>query len=158
MQLYRPYKGHGPTARFLDDRRLDEQITQALEIAEVCIQAVVNKIKSSPLLKHPIVKHIYNNGRPYLPDLLAYIDELYYEYRKRGLKATPKREKVMESIRTLVHHRPQLWSNERIPPYFHFGDVESNDPKAVFALYQKLLKMQWDKELKRKRNKRPVWS
>ena len=85
MQVYRPYIDHGRSAEFLDDLRLGRQRVETKQV----ILAILRKLGilrdgKTGWLNHPIVLMYFNNGRPYLDDLVRYFYAVVDEWVRRG--------------------------------------------------------------------------
>ena len=85
MQVFRPYIDHEKSARFLDDLRLGKQRVETKQV----ILAILRKLGilgdgKTGWLNHPIVLMYFNNGRPYLDDLIKYFYAVVDEWGRRG--------------------------------------------------------------------------
>ncbi|WP_054857502.1 pyrimidine dimer DNA glycosylase/endonuclease V [Vulcanisaeta sp. JCM 16159] len=85
MQVFRPYIDHGKSAGFLDDLRLGKQRVEAKQV----ILAILRKLGilrdgRTGWLNHPIVLMYFNNGHPYLDDLIKYFYSVIDEWERRG--------------------------------------------------------------------------
>jgi hypothetical protein len=143
MQLFRPFRFHTETARYLDDVRLNKQIVEAWQIANTCLVMMGIRQGRAPWRYHPIVKNIYNDGRPYLPDLYRYIKACDTEWIRRGKNRSLKfQNKLVELKREILSNRNKF-SWIPIRPYFNEDINECDD---VFDAYRNLLKEKWEKD------------
>ncbi|MEZ0248038.1 MAG: pyrimidine dimer DNA glycosylase/endonuclease V [Thermoproteus sp.] len=85
MQIFRPYVDWAKSARILDDRRLGKQRAEAKQVILAILRklGVLNDGKRG-WLNHPIVLMYFNNGVPYIEDLVGYFDAVVDEWRSRG--------------------------------------------------------------------------
>jgi hypothetical protein len=89
MQVFRPYVDWHMSARVLDARRLGKQRVEAKQV----IMAILRKMGlirdgGRGWLNHPIVLMYYNDGRPYLRDLIGYFNACVEEWRCRGMRSS----------------------------------------------------------------------
>lgn len=85
MQIFRPYIDWGKSAAVLDDRRLGKQRVEAKQVILAILRRLgVVKDGRRGWLNHPIVLLYYNNGRPYLRDLVGFFEATVAEWRRRG--------------------------------------------------------------------------
>ncbi|WP_342765423.1 pyrimidine dimer DNA glycosylase/endonuclease V [Vulcanisaeta sp. JCM 14467] len=83
--MYKPYINHGRSAEFLDNLRLGKQRVETKQV----ILAILRKLGilrdgKTGWLNHPIVLMYFNNGRPYLDDLIKYFYAVVDEWVRRG--------------------------------------------------------------------------
>ncbi|MFP3168123.1 pyrimidine dimer DNA glycosylase [Thermoproteus sp. CP80] len=85
MQIFRPYVDWHKSAWALDDRRLGKQRVEAKQVILAILRrmGVLNDGRRG-WLNHPIVLMYYNDGRPYLDDLVGYFNATVAEWRSRG--------------------------------------------------------------------------
>lgn len=85
MQVFRPYIDHGKSAGFLDDLRLGKQRVETKQVI-LAILRKLNVLKDGKTgwLNHPVVVMYFNNGRPYLDDLIRYFYSVIDEWERRG--------------------------------------------------------------------------
>lgn len=143
MQIFRPFESHEETAQFLDDVRLNKQIVEAYQIALLSLK----KLELIPAVKmgyqnHPMVNFIFNHGKPYLPDLIAYITILNREWIARGFKRSESFYENLQYLLTFIITNPDKFTYDKIPPYYVFGGV-IDDTENAYQLYQDLLYQKW---------------
>ncbi|WP_338147615.1 pyrimidine dimer DNA glycosylase/endonuclease V [Macrococcus armenti] len=68
----------------MDNRRLSKQVLELYQIIRVCL-AEMNVIEGNTrYLHHPIVKHVYNEGHPYIIDAYKMLEAMDKEHQRRG--------------------------------------------------------------------------
>ncbi len=146
MQIFRPFESHTLTAQFLDDIRLNKQIVEAYQIALICFK----KLELIPAIKmgyqnHPMVSFIFNNGKPYIPDLLTYITTLNNEWIARGFKRSESfYQNIDELLKILILHVDKF-NYDTIPPCYIYGGINDLTSNA-YQMYQDLLYEKWSKD------------
>ncbi|WP_069806642.1 pyrimidine dimer DNA glycosylase/endonuclease V [Vulcanisaeta thermophila] len=85
MQVFRPYIDHARSAWFLDNLRLGRQRVEAKQVMLAILRrmGLINDGKRG-WLNHPIVLLYYNNGEPYINDLIQYFNAVVREWVSRG--------------------------------------------------------------------------
>ncbi len=85
MQVFRPYINHEKSAKFLDNLRLGKQRVETKQVILAILRKLnVLKDDKTGWLNHPIVLMYFNNGRPYLDDLIRYFYSVIDEWERRG--------------------------------------------------------------------------
>jgi len=89
MQVFRPYMDWWMSARVLDDRRLGKQRVEVKQVMMAILRRM-SLIRNGRRgwLNHPIVLMYYNDGRPYLRDLIGYFNACVDEWRRRGMRSS----------------------------------------------------------------------
>lgn len=89
MQVFRPYVDWWRSTRVLDDRRLGKQRVEAKQVMMAILRrmGLITNGKHG-WLNHPIVLMYYNDGKPYLKDLVGYFRACVEEWRRRGMRST----------------------------------------------------------------------
>lgn len=85
MQIFRVSENHEISARYLDNRRLSKQVLELYQIIRVCLSALNIIDGNIRYLHHPIVKHVYNEGHPYILDCFAMLKVMDDEHTRRGV-------------------------------------------------------------------------
>jgi hypothetical protein len=87
MQVFRPYIDHRKSAWFLDDLRLGKQRVEAKQVLLAILRrlGIVNDGRRG-WINHPIVLMYFNDGRPYIDDLMNYFYAVVDEWERRGRK------------------------------------------------------------------------
>ena len=144
MQIFRVSEDHEISAKFLDNRRLSKQVLELYQIINVCL-AKLGYIKGDTrYLNHPIVKHVFNNGQPYLLDAYQLLLEMDKEHKRRGGKRSLEFEHKIQTMVEVINLALQdgVLSNEKLPPFYVYGDCKLLSDKAYLE-YQKLLYLKW---------------
>ncbi|MGC8607027.1 MAG: pyrimidine dimer DNA glycosylase/endonuclease V [Vulcanisaeta sp.] len=87
MQVFRPYIDHQKSAQFLDNLRLGKQRVETKQVLLAILRkmGIINDGKRG-WINHPIVLMYYNNGNPYINDLVNYFYALIDEWIDRGYR------------------------------------------------------------------------
>ena len=146
MQIFRPFESHAQTAQFLDDVRLNKQIVEAYQIAILCLK----RMELVPAEKmgynhHPMVDFIFNQEKPYIPDLMIYIKVLNDEWINRGFKRSPDFIDKLNKINQLILDNLSRFSLGKMPPYYLYGGVVDTTTNA-YQMYQDLLYQKWSQD------------
>ena len=157
IQIFMPCKSYKDTAKYLDDLRLNKRVIECYQIAEMCLMKMrLIEIKSKsgklpPHANHPITLMIYNNGKPYLPDILEYMGVLSYEWvynrsKNRGKEFQSKIDKLSE----IVYNNKESFDWNAMPKYYCYGNVRGCFGNKIYDMYQKLLDFKWNQGSKAK--------
>ncbi|MGC9187258.1 MAG: pyrimidine dimer DNA glycosylase/endonuclease V, partial [Fervidicoccaceae archaeon] len=85
MQIFRPYIDWEKSAAFLDDLRLGKQRVEAKQVIRIVLRRLgLIDDGSRGWWNHPIVLMYFNNGEPYLEDLVNYFNATVREWTKRN--------------------------------------------------------------------------
>jgi hypothetical protein len=143
MQLFRPFRDHVQTASYLDDIRLNKQIVEAWQIANTCLVLMKLRQGGAPWRHHPVVKNIYNDGKPFLPELYRYMAACDAEWARRGKNRSSKfKNKLFELKQDILSNRDKF-SWLPIRPYFNETIRDCDD---VFECYRSLLREKWEQD------------
>jgi hypothetical protein len=147
MQIFRPFKEHEESAKFLDDRRLNKQIVEAYQLAQLSLRKLgLLPYEKLGYLNHPMSIYIYNEGKPYLPDLTSYMKKLNEEWIARGFKRGAEFQAKLDNLFRIVIDKPELFDWNIMPPYYVFeGDRIQGD--EVYNKYQQLLERKWAQDV-----------
>ncbi|MGC8583310.1 MAG: pyrimidine dimer DNA glycosylase/endonuclease V [Thermoproteus sp.] len=101
MQIFRPYVDWSKSARVLDNRRLGKQRVEAKQVIMAILRrmGVLNDGRRG-WLNHPVVLMYYNDGRPYLDDLVGYFEATVAEWRFRGFRNEISLADIMPLIKS----------------------------------------------------------
>ena len=142
MQIFRISSAHHQSAQFLDNRRLSKQVLELYQIIRVCL-AEMNIIKGNTrYLSHPIVKHVYHDGEPYLLDAYALLRAMDEEHQQRGGKRSSDFREDLNHLECIITQYQSRFSAESLPPIFIYGD-EKVYGEAAYIQYQRLLYEKW---------------
>jgi hypothetical protein len=142
MQIFRPFESHEQSAMYLDNRRLSKQVLELYQIIRVCL-AEMNIIEGNTrYLSHPIVKHIYHEGHPFLPDALHFLHACDVEHQRRGGNRNEAFRNDLLRLTELIEHHYHSFDDKRIPPFYVYGDVKVYG-EDVYGLYRELLHQKW---------------
>jgi hypothetical protein len=83
MQIFRVSSNHKTSAQFLDNRRLSKQVLELYQIIRVCLGAMELIEADTSYLRHPIVKNVYHDGKPYLYDAAALLKAMDEEHQTK---------------------------------------------------------------------------
>ncbi|WP_272030948.1 pyrimidine dimer DNA glycosylase/endonuclease V [Oceanobacillus kimchii] len=145
MQLFRVSANHQISAQFLDNRRLSKQVLETYQIIRVCLAELQIIEGNTKYLQHPIVKHVFNNGSPYLSDTWRYLQACNDEHILRGgIRNIEFRSQLFKLGQTIEEYK-NLYSVEPLPPYFVYGDRKVYGQRA-YELYQTLLYVKWSND------------
>ncbi|MEZ0318571.1 MAG: pyrimidine dimer DNA glycosylase/endonuclease V [Pyrobaculum sp.] len=117
MQIFRPYVDWRRSATVLDDRRLGKQRAEAKQVLLAILRKLgVVKDGKTGWTRHPIVLMYFNDGRPFVDDLVGYFNAVVEEWRRRGFRNYVTLEDVL----------PLLSQLEKSPgtPVAHIHEVE----------------------------------
>ena len=117
MQIFRPYVDWAKSARILDNKRLGKQRIEAKQvILAILRRAGVLRDGKRGWLNHPIVLMYYNEGAPYLEDLVGYFNAVVGEWTSRGFRNSVTLADI-EGLLGLVRNTPGT-------PITHVHEVE----------------------------------
>ncbi len=144
MQVFRVSPDHDISARYLDNRRLSKQVLELYQILRVTLSLIGVLDTNTRYRHHPIVKHIYNDGRPYITDTYRLLDACDKEHQRRGGKRSPAFREDLDGLKRLIEHHAGdgLWHDGPLPPYYVYGDVRIEGDAAYLA-YIELLNAKW---------------
>ncbi|MFS0752379.1 pyrimidine dimer DNA glycosylase/endonuclease V [Oceanobacillus sp. 1P07AA] len=142
MQLFRVSSNHQISAQFLDNRRLSKQVLETYQIIRVCLAELKIIEGNTKYLQHPIVKHVYNGGTPYLVDTWRFLQACNEEHILRGGTRNAEFRNQLVDLEKIIEEHKYLFSNEPLPPYFVYGDKKIFGQKA-YELYQTILYDKW---------------
>ncbi|WP_342388755.1 pyrimidine dimer DNA glycosylase/endonuclease V [Salinicoccus bachuensis] len=144
MQIFRVSPDHQTSAQYLDNRRLSKQVLELYQILRINLSLVGMLDTNTRYQHHPIVKHVYNEGNPYITDTFWLLEACDMEHQRRGGKRSPAFREDLESLKQLIESRldADLWSHEPLPPLYVFGEdrIYGN---AAYDLYVELLHDKW---------------
>ncbi|GGB08785.1 hypothetical protein ERX37_07000 [Macrococcus hajekii] len=142
MQIFRVEADHNISAKYLDNRRLSKQVLELYQIIRVCLAEIKIIEGNTRYLHHPIVKHAYNNGSPFIMDLYQMLIAMDEEHQRRGGKRSAAFKSDLEQLAETITLNQHLFSHESLPPFFVYGDVKLTGDK-VYAAYKELLHEKW---------------
>lgn len=143
MQIFRPFADHTQSAKYLDDIRLNKQVIIASEICESCLRLLGLIPAQANWATHPIVKAIYNRGKPFLPDLVDYMYALDKEFQLRGGKRGFDFSIRLNRIKKLVQSNYLMFSEEPMALIFIGRGKIIKDTEDIFDMYKILLHKKW---------------
>ncbi|UTH13928.1 pyrimidine dimer DNA glycosylase/endonuclease V [Macrococcus equipercicus] len=142
MQIFRPFESHEQSALYLDNRRLSKQVLELYQIIRVCLAELGIIEGNTRYLSHPIVKHIYNDGHPYLADALHFLHACDIEHQRRGGNRNDAFRNDLVRLTDMIHNNYSKFNNNKIPPFYVYGDMKVYG-EEVYALYRSLLYDKW---------------
>lgn len=143
MQLFRPYHSHRKSAQFICDLRLNKQVVECFQISRSILIHMGILNGRGGYFQHPITQLIWNEGRPFLPDLCQYMNACDLEWRLRGKNRSQEfTEKMLDLERMIYDHRERFdWGP--MPPFYISGDTRIIGEERAFMLYRELLAQKW---------------
>ena len=144
MQIFRVSPDHEVSAKFLDNRRLSKQVLELYQIIRVCLGEMGHVEVNTRYLQHPVVKAVYNDGRPYLPDTLALLEAMDEEHMRRGGKRSLEFRDDLETLNRMIKGKMDegIFSEEKLPPFYVYGN-ERCFSEAAYRKYEELLFSKW---------------
>jgi len=89
MQVFRPYIDWRMSARVLDDRRLGKQRVEAKQVMMTIFRRMgLIRDGRRGWLNHPIALMYYNDGKPYISDLIGYFNVCVEEWMPSGMRSS----------------------------------------------------------------------
>lgn len=143
MQIFRPFPEHWKSAKYLDDKRLNKQVLESYQINNMILKALgLEEGTSKTWFNHPVVRSIWNDGKPFLPDHWIYMDACDKEWQRRGCNRSPEfRAKIDKQI-DIINDNRELFNWSPMEEYFRFGDKEIYG-KSIYPYFRALLKAKW---------------
>lgn len=144
MQIYRPYRDHAETAKYLDNSRLNKQVVEAYQIAKSILIKVGLMDGKPGWWQHPITQNIWNNGKPCLFDLCQYMVHLDHEWRcvRKKNRSDAFLEKIGH-VSFLVAENSVAFSYDEMRPCFVGNGLLLFDSDDVFEHYRNYLAEKW---------------
>lgn len=144
MQIFRVNEDHEISAAFLDNRRLSKQVLELYQIIRVCLAQKDIIDTNTRYRHHPVVKHVYNNGHPYLHDTVKLLKAMDIEHVKRGGKRSADFQTKLETLYAIIENPKYSYefSMEKLPPFYVFGDDKCSTEEA-YSKYETLLFTKW---------------
>lgn len=142
MQIFRIHPDHEISARYLDNRRLSKQVLELYQIIRVCL-AEMNVIEGNTrYLHHPIVKHVYNEGHPYIIDTYKMLEAMDKEHQRRGGKRSQNFKEDLKALKDIILQHKAKFNSLPLPPLYVYGDDKLYGNK-VYEAYKQLLQLKW---------------
>ena len=147
MQIFRVSPDHGTSARYLDNRRLSKQVLELYQIIRVNLSLIGVLDTNTQYQHHPIVKHVYNSGMPYITDTARLIRACDREHRRRGGRRSAQFRAELDALETLIETRApeNIWNHDPLPPFYAYGDARIYG-EAAYGHYRELLCEKWEKD------------
>lgn len=145
IQIFRVHQNHDISARFLDNKRLSKQVLELYQIIRVCLAEMGIISANTRYLSHPIVKHIYNNGHPYLLDAFELLKSYDQEHKRRGgVRSINFKEKLID-LERIIYSNKHLFSERRLPAFYVYQDKKVYG-KMAYTHYESLLFLKWSND------------
>ena len=144
MQIFRVSPNPKVSAEFLDNRRLSKQVLELYQIIRVCLGELGTIQTGSGYRNHPVVKAVYNDGKPYLWGALEIMDAMNHEHLRRGGKQSEHFKNELADLHRIVeeaakkHQIPYV----KLPPFYVEGKVRIEGDEA-YERYRNLLYKKW---------------
>lgn len=147
MQIFRVSPDHDESARFLDNRRLSKQVLELYQIIRVNLSLIGVLDTNTRYRHHPIVKHVYNEGFPYITGTAALLFACDREHQRRGGKRSAAFREDLDALKELIESRSgeDIWSHDPLPPFYAYGDARIYGQEA-YVSYRRLLFEKWQKD------------
>lgn len=142
MQIFRVDEDHTVSARFLDNRRLSKQVLELYQIIRVCLAALGILDSNTRYLHHPIVKHVYNDGYPYVIDAFEMLLAMDNEHRRRGGKRSMQFKEDITNLERIIYEHQEKFSYEPLPGIYVYGD-DKYYGDDTYDMYTRLLHEKW---------------
>ncbi|EKU50153.1 hypothetical protein CD133_03405 [Staphylococcus massiliensis CCUG 55927] len=132
------------SARYLDNRRLSKQVLELYQIIRTCLKALDLIEGKKGYLNHPIVQHVYHDGKPYIIDTFEMLKAMNIEHMRRGgMRSDAFKQDLSELERLIVHYdKENYFSREPLPPFYCYQDDRVYG-EAVYEKYITLLHEKW---------------
>jgi len=145
MQIFRVHPNHEISARYLDNRRLSKQVLELYQIIRVCL-AEMNVIEGNTrYLHHPIVKHVYNEGNPYIIDTYKMLEAMDKEHQRRGGKRSQNFKEDLKILEDIILQHKTKFNSLPLPPFYVYGDDKLYG-NEVYEAYKQLLQLKWEND------------
>lgn len=147
MQIFRINPSHEKSAAYLDNRRLSKQVLELYQILRVNLSMIGLLETNTRYLHHPIVKHVYNDGHPFITHTFKLLIACDREHQRRGGKRSPGFRKDLDELASLIeaHEGDCLWNEDPLPPFYVYGDAKIYGEEA-YSLYASLLHEKWQND------------
>lgn len=142
MQIFRVSPDHEISARYMDNRRLSKQVLELYQIIRVCLAALDIIDSNTRYLHHPIVKHVYNDGYPYVIDTFNMLVAMDIEHRRRGGKRSPQFKEDIIKLEAIILEHKAKFSHDPLPGIYVYGE-DKFFGDATFDMYVQLLHDKW---------------
>lgn len=142
MQIFRVSESHIESAKYLDNRRLSKQVLELYQIIRVCLSELNIIDGNTRYLSHPIVKHVFNDGDPYVIDCFDMLSIMNEEHIRRGGKRSVAFKEDIQSLRQVIEANQHLFNGNPLPPFYVYGD-EKIYGEVAYDCYKVLLNEKW---------------
>lgn len=117
------------------------------QILRVCLAELGIIEGNTRYLQHPIVKHIYHNGNPYLIEGFKLLRAFDDEHQLRGGKRSADFYLKIKELEAVIFDpiNMEKFSAAEIPPYFIYG-TKKIEGEAAYKAYQQLLFYKWQND------------
>lgn len=117
MQVFRPYIDWERSAAVLDDLRLGKQRVEAKQVLNVIFRKLgLIRDNKRGWLNHPIVLLYFNNGKPYIEDIVGFFHACVNEWKRRGKQNSIS----LDDLRPFVESVEKTYGT----PVTHLHEVE----------------------------------
>lgn len=147
MQIFRINPSHEKSAAYLDNRRLSKQVLELYQILRVSLSMIGLLETNTRYRHHPIVKHVYNDGHPFITDTFRFLVACDTEHQRRGGKRSAGFREDLHALKSLVeaHEGECLWSDAPLPPFYVYREAKVYG-EAAYSLYVRLLHEKWQND------------
>ncbi|TDM30496.1 hypothetical protein ETH98_03480 [Macrococcoides caseolyticum] len=142
MQIFRVHPEHEISARYLDNRRLSKQVLELYQIIRVCLAEIKLIEGNTRYLHHPIVKHVYHEGQPYIMDTFKMLEAMDKEHRRRGGKRSQNFREDLKILENQIVQYETKFNSSPLPPIYVYGDDKLYG-EEVYEAYKRLLELKW---------------
>ncbi|MEM1943520.1 MAG: pyrimidine dimer DNA glycosylase/endonuclease V [Candidatus Caldarchaeum sp.] len=117
MQVFRPYVDWARSASVLDDLRLGKQRVEAKQVLNAFFRKLgLIRDGLRGWLSHPIVLLYFNDGKPYIDDVVGFFHACVDEWKRRGKQNSINLDDIQRYI--------QMVEKEPGTPVTHLHEVE----------------------------------
>jgi hypothetical protein len=141
MQIFRPYRDHEKSAKYLDDSRLNKQVLECFQVIKSCLTKLELMDGKSGWFNHPITQHVWNDGKPFIPDLYNFMMVCNREWLRRGKNRGIDFTNQMNDVCQVIKTSKEFFSWKPLPMFYSYQDTRTKN--NVPRLYRDLLREKW---------------
>ena len=144
MNLFLPYpEDLVRNATLLDDSRLNKQVVEAYQIGNIIVKLLNDPECKPGWRNHPSTLAVWNNGKPKLPWLKAFITACDNEWIARGFHRSPEfSQKISELFGAAESFAPQL-SLDPVLTFVGGGETIEGPAEVIGKRYRAYLEQKY---------------